>query len=404
MLAAIAWRNVWRNRRRTLIAAASVFTAMVLSLFMLSMKQGSLYQMIAAGVNQVGNLQIHDTGYWENKSLDRAFFEHGQFNPVFKSIPEITRVVPHLQTFSLASYGKQTKGIVISGIDPRLEDQQSGLSRKIIDGHYLSGRDEVLIGELMATYLKMNVGDSIVLLGQGYRGITAYGIYKVAGIFNLPSREMNSNLLYMGLKDAQDFVYPYEKGLLTGYSIYLKDGTQEMPIKKQLEKQLGKKYEIISWRTILSDMLQTISVGKISNQVFVLILYLIAAFGIFSTVLMMTIEKRKEYAIMIALGMQRGRLVWVSVVETIIVSIVGVLAALTVMVPLLTYMHFHPVQVSGEMAKIYVLYNLEPIMPFLASPELFLSQAAIILGLSFFSAVYPILYILKFNVLNAYRH
>lgn len=404
MLAAIAWRNVWRNRRRTIIAAASVFTAMVLSLFMLSMKHGSLNQMIAAGVNQVGNIQVHDSGYWENKSIDHAFFDEGQFSPVFKNLPEIKRVVPHLETFSLASYGKQTKGIAISGIDPQLEDQQSGLSRKIIKGHYLSGRNEVLIGDVMAEYLKINVGDSIVLLGQGFRGITAYGIYKVAGIFHLPSREINSNLLYMGLGDAQDFVYPYQKGLLTGLSVYLKADSDVDAIKAELEKKLGKEYEVISWKTILSDMLQTISVGRISNQVFVMILYLIAAFGIFSTVLMMTIEKRKEYAIMIAIGMQRGKLVWVSVVETIIVSIVGVTAALAVMVPLLTYMHFHPIAVSGEMAKIYILYNLEPIMPFLASPQLFLSQAVIILALSFSSAIYPIIYILKFNVLNAYRH
>lgn len=404
MLTAIAWRNVWRNRRRTIIASASVFTAMVLSLFMLSMKHGSLYQMIAAGVNQVGNIQVHDTGYWENKSIDHAFFNNGHFNPVFKSLPDIERVVPHLETFSLASYGKQTKGIAISGIDPGLEDQQSGLSKRIVKGHYLSGKNDVLIGDVMAQFLKMNVGDSIVLLGQGYRGITAYGIYKVAGIFHLPSKEINSNLLYMGLRDAQDFVYPYQKGLLTGLSVYLKDGSDVDAIKTELEKKLGSEYEVITWKTILSDMLQTISVGRISNQVFVMILYLIAAFGIFSTILMMTIEKRKEYAIMIAIGMQRVKLVWVSVVETIIVSIVGVMSALAVMVPILTYMHFHPIAVSGEMAKIYILYNLEPIMPFVASPHLFLSQAAIILVLSFSSAIYPIIYILKFNVLNAYRH
>lgn len=405
MLVAMAWRNLWRNRRRTIIASGAVFMALVLALFMLSMKYGSLDQMVSAGINQVGNLQVHDSSYWENKSLDRAFFNNKKIEKILKSYPEIKVVLPHLETFSLASYGNQTKGIVISGINPKLENLQTGLKNKIIKGHYLStGKHDVLIGDVLAKYLKINVGDSIILLWQGYRGITAYGIYRIGGIFKLPSHEMNSQLLYMGLNDAQNFVYPYKKGLLTGLSIYLNNPSDEKKIKKQLEQKLGIHYEVIPWQTILADLLQTVTLGKAGNQIFVMILYLVAAFGIFSTVLMMTMEKRKHFAIMISIGMRRGRLVRVSILETIMVSITGVLAALAVMIPLLTYLHFHPIPVSGKLAKIYQMYNIEPVLPFHSSPELFISQSAIILCLSFLSVIYPIIYILKFNVLNAYRH
>jgi ABC-type antimicrobial peptide transport system permease subunit len=119
---------------------------------------------------------------------------------------------------------------------------------------------------------------------------------------------------------------------------------------------------------------------------------------------MMTMEKRKQYAIMISIGMQRFRLVWVSILETIMISLVGVIAALIIIVPVLTYLHFHPIPVTGDIADIYLQYNIDPVMPFAASPMLFISQTAIILTLSFLSAFYPIIYILKFNVLNAYRH
>ena len=404
MLLAIAWRNLWRNRRRTLIAASAVFMAMALALLMLSMKFGSLEQMVSVGINQVGNLQVHDSGYWENKSIEHAFFDNKQVKQAFKRFTEIKRVIPHLQTFSLASYGSQTKGIMISGIDPKLEDQQIGLSNKIIKGHYLQKNDEVLIGDKMAEFLKIEVGDSIVLLGQGYRGITAYGIYNVAGIFHLPSNEMNTNLLYMNLTDAQRFVYPYQKGLLTGFSIYLDKPSQAEKVKPLLEKKLGKNYEVITWETMLSELLQTVKFGKAANQIFVLILYVVAAFGIFSTVLMMTMEKRKQYAVMVSIGMNRRKLVWLSIMETFMVSIVGVIAALAVMSPLLFYMHFHPIPVTGDMAKIYLQYNIEPILPFSVSSSLFISQTVIILTLSFLSALYPVIYVLKFNVLNAFRH
>ena len=404
MLLAIAWRNLWRNRRRTLIAASAVFMAMSLALLMLSMKYGSLEQMVSVGINQVGNLQIHDSGYWQNKSIEHAFFDDPNVKQAFKGLPEIKRVIPHLQTFSLASYGSQTKGIMVSGIDPKLEDQQIGLSNKIIKGHYLQKNDGVLIGDKMAEFLKIGVGDSIVLLGQGYRGITAYGIYNVTGIFHLPSNEMNTNLLYMDLTDAQRFVYPYQKGLLTGFSIYLDKPSQAEKVKLLLEKKLGKDYEVITWETMLSELLQTVKFGKAANQIFVLILYVVAAFGIFSTVLMMTMEKRKQYAVMVSIGMNRRKLVWLSIMETFMVSIVGVVAALAVMSPLLFYMHFHPIPVTGDMAKMYLQYNIEPILPFSVSSSLFISQTVIILTLSFLSALYPVIYVLKFNVLNAFRH
>lgn len=404
MLLAIAWRNIWRNRRRTIIAATAIFIALVLALIMLSMKYGSMEQMVSAGVNQVGDLQVHDSGYWENKSLDYAFFDKKSLAQVFNEFPQIKRVVPHLETFSLASYGKQTKGIMISGIDPKLEDLQTGLSHKIIKGHYLQKDGEVLIGDNMAKFLKIGVGDSIVLLGQGYRGITAYGIYKIAGIFRLPSMQMNSQLLYMNLSDAQNFVYPYQKGLLTGFSVYLDKPSQAEKVKPQLEKLLGKDHEVITWETMLSELLQTIKMGKAANQILVLILYIVAAFGIFSTVLMMTVEKRKQYAVMVSIGMNRGRLAWMSIIETFLVSVVGVVAALAVISPILFYMHFHPIPVTGTMAKIYLQYNIEPILPFSVSSYLFISQTLIILILSFLSVIYPVIYVLKFNVLNAFRH
>lgn len=400
----IAWRSLWRNRRRTILTAASVVLAISLALFMRSMQFGSYEQMIRAGVNQVGDLQVHDSGYWANQSIDRAFFYQKRLGQTFKSIPEIKTVLPKLETFSLASYGKQTKGVLISGINPILQNKQTHLAEKIIKGKYLRHEDEVLIGDKLAKILKMKVGDSLVLLGQGFRGITAYGIYKVAGIFHLPSLQMNSQVVYMDIGAAQNFVYPYQKGLLTGLSIFLKDPSKLAGIKKILESKLGKDYEVISWRTMLSDILQTIEVDNISGQIMLLILYIIAAFGIFSTILMMTMEKRKQYAIMVSVGMQRRKLIWVSIIETFIVSVIGILIGLMTVGPLLYYLHYNPIPITGDMAKMYLEFNIAPVLPFSIRAHVFLSQTAIVLILSLMSALYPIIYLSKFNILNAFRH
>ena len=400
----IAWRSLWRNRRRTILTMASVVLSISLALFMRSMQFGSYEQMIQAGVNQVGNLQVHDTGYWENQSLDRAFFEPKGMEKTFENIPGIKNVLPGLKTFSLASYGNQTKGILVSGINPKLQNKQTNLSGKIIKGGYLTKPGEVLIGDNLAKFLKINIGDSLVLLGQGFRGLTAYGIYTIAGIFHLPSNEMNSQLLYMSLKDTQSFVYPYQGGLLTDVSVFLKNQSDQSSVKAALETRLGKKYEVIRWQTMLSDILQTIRVDNVSGQFMLMILYVIAAFGIFSTIMMMTMEKRKQYAVMISVGMQRRRLITVSVVETFIVAFIGILIGLIIASPILYYLHYNPVPMTGDMAKMYLEFNIPPELPFSIKPHIFLSQTAIVLVLSLLSALYPVIYLSRFNVLRAFRH
>ena len=401
----IAWRSLWRNRRRTILTSAAVVLSLVLALFMRSMQFGSYNQMIKAGVNQTGDLQVHDTGYWNNQSINRAFFYNKALVNKLKNNPEVKSISPRLETFSLASYGNQTKGILISGIDPIAENRQTNLSAKIIKGKYLSRNGNgVLMGDNLAQFLKINVGDSLVLIGQGYQGITAYGIYPVTGIFHLPSLQMNSQLIYMNLQAAQDFAYPYRPGLLTGILIYLKDPSKLSVAEHQIQNQTGKKYEVISWKTILSDMLQTIKVDNVSGQIMLLILYIIAAFGIFSTVLMMTMEKRKQYAVMISIGMQRSKLIGVSILETIIVSMIGIIAGLIIITPILFYLHYNPIPITGDMAKMYLEYNIKPILPFSVQPHIFISQTLIILGLSLLSALFPIIYFARFNVLNAFRH
>ena len=401
----IAWRSLWRNRRRSILTSASVFIAIVLALFTRSMQLGSYGQMISAGVNQTGYLQVHDTGYQLNQTIERSFFYSDRLMKKIKTTKDVTRVIPHTETFSLASFGDKTKGVLVSGIDPVEEDQQINLSKKMVKGYYLKPKQHsVILGDKMAEYLHLSVGDSLVLIGQGYRGITSYGIYPVTGIFHLPSLDMNSQLVYMNIGDAQDFVYPYQTGILTNIAVYVDDADKVPAVQKQLSQKLGADYEVISWKVILSDMLQAITVDNVSGQLMLLILYVIAAFGIFSTVLMMTMEKRKQYAVMISIGMKRSKLIVVSIIETIIIILVGLAIGLAVIVPILFYLHANPIPITGEMAKMYLQFNIDPVLPFSIKPQLFITQLSIVSGLSLLSVLYPVIYLSRFNVLTAFRH
>jgi ABC-type lipoprotein release transport system permease subunit len=400
----IAWRSLWRNRRRTVLTAASVFIAIVLALFMRSMQLGSYAQMISAGINQTGHLQIHKKGYHENQTVEHSFFCPEGFIAKIENVKGVTAALPKAETFSLVSYGSKTKGMLVTGIVPGKEDARLNISKKIIKGEYLGKHDGgILLGDDAAKYLNANVGDSIVLIGQGYRGITSYGLFPVKGIFHLPSPRINTQVVFMNIEQAQEFIYPYRKGITTTVQVFI-DNNEKLPvIKDYLKRMLGKGFEVISWKSVLSDMLQSIKIDNVSGQAMLYILYIIAAFGIFSTVLMNTMEKRKQYAVMISIGMKRSKLVIVSVFETLVIIVIGIIAGLAVIFPVLFYLHYNPIPLSGEVAKMFLEFNIEPVIPFSIKPQLFVKQTAIVTLLSFVSVLYPVLFLYKFNVLKAFR-
>jgi ABC-type lipoprotein release transport system permease subunit len=126
----IAWRNIWRNKRRSLITIAAIFMAVLLSVFMRSMQKGSYEMMIQGGINQVGYLQIHKNGYWDNQSINKAMILTPKVEQKIGEVENISDINPKFMNFGLASSGEQTKAAMIMGILPQKEDDYSGLSKK----------------------------------------------------------------------------------------------------------------------------------------------------------------------------------------------------------------------------------------------------------------------------------
>ena len=138
VLLKMAWRNLWRNRRRTLITVASIFFGVLLSTFMTSMQEGTYSKMIDNVVRfYTGYIQVHHPGYWENKTIDYTFAPGDSLKQVLASDPQITSFVPRLESFTLMSYGNSTKGAALIGIDPEKEDKMTKLSNWIEEGAYL---------------------------------------------------------------------------------------------------------------------------------------------------------------------------------------------------------------------------------------------------------------------------
>jgi len=399
----IAWRNLWRNKRRTILTIASVLFALFLALFMRSMQLGSYNSMVESAVkSSTGYIQVHEKGYWSDKSLDNTFETSETLQNSITANSNVSQIIPRLESFALLSSGIQTKGAAVIGTVPDIEQEISGLKDRLIEGAYLENDDQaVLVAEGLARYLKIGVGDTIVLLGQGYHGITAAGAYPVKGIIRFVQPDINNSISYIPLPLAQELYSSTQR--LTSLSIMLKDPDKMNRTRDELVATSPETLEIMTWDEMLTEMVNAIEGDNISGQFMLGILYLVVGFGILGTILMSTMERRKEFGIMVAVGMRRSKLAIIVFIETLIISLIGIIAGVLASLPLILYFYHHPIPLTGEAAEAMIEYNMEPIMPVLLEPGYFVAQAAVVLIITMITLIHPMTVIGRFKVINAIK-
>jgi ABC-type lipoprotein release transport system permease subunit len=403
MYLSLAWRNIWRNRNRTLITTASVFFAVVLVLFMRSMQLGTYAHIIRNTVRlSTGYLQIQARGFWEQQSIDNTFPLSDSLRLSIDSIPHVTMIVPRLEGFALASSGNQSHGVSIQGIDPEHENRMSGLARHVKKGAYLaSSSDGLLIGLKAAEFLAITVGDSLVVLGQGYHGISAAGSFPVTGIVHLPMPEIDSRSVFMSIEQARQlFAAP---GRATALAVMLDDPQSMNPAKSHIARSLPSGLVVKDWREMMPELVQSIEFDNAGGLIMLGILYLVIAFGVFGTAMTMAAERRREFAILASVGMKRWKMSVIVLLETIMIGLVGAAAGAIVSIPLLLYFHAHPIHLSGQAAQAMLQYGFEPIMAFRIATDMFVNQSLVVLVISILSTLYPIWSIGRFKIVNALR-
>lgn len=403
MLFKLARRNIWRNKRRTLITIASILFAVFFACFMNSMQKG-IWNHMEEGVvlSYFGYAQIHSQGYWDEQSIDKSF-DPKPVQTALKDVSEITGFTPRLESFALASYGTATKGSLVLGIDPEEEHKMSQLKDKLIAGEYLEKDDKaVLLAEGLADYFKISVGDTLVLLSQGYHGANAAGKYPVKGLVKFGSPELNKQMMYLPLKEAQWF-YAAE-GLTTSLVLQIEDKDALPALLKSAKEKLNlETYEVMNWEELMPEMVQARDLDAQSGKLTLGILYLIVSFGIFGTILMMTKEREYEFGVLIAIGMQRLKLSLVVWLEVIMLGLLGTLGGIMCSLPLLYYVHSNPIYMGDDMAKAYEDFGIEPLIITSLDWSIFTEQAIIILFVTSVLALYPLFTINKLKPMEAMR-
>jgi ABC-type lipoprotein release transport system permease subunit len=398
----LAWRNMWRSRRRTLITISSIFFAVIFAIFMRVAIVGLFDKLIADTVSMSsGYIQIHHSGYWANKSIDSTFEENPKLAAILNNEKKVTAWTPRLESFALASSGERTKGMMVIGIDPARENIVSNLSKKIIEGKYITENDNsIMLAEGLAEYLKLKINDTVVLLGQGYEGNMAAGKYCIKGIVRLGVPEMNKSMAWLPMARSRDFLSTGAR--YTSISLMLNDRNDLDIVKRSILKQTsGSGYEVMTWQEMIPELDQFFKAKMVQNEIMSGILYLVIAFGIFGTILMMLNERMHEFGILIAIGMKKGMLSVVVVMEMALMSLVGTILGITGAFPLVLYFYYHPIHMGGDYGKAVAKFNIEPILQPSIDISNFLVQGYVVLIMAIILSLYAIFKIHKIKAIKA---
>ena len=400
----IAWRNIWRNKRRTMITVASIMFALFFALIMRGFQKGSYAKMKENAIEAYsGYLQVQDVKYWDDKTINNTFTIDQTVIQNFENDPRINAVFPRLETFSLASSGEATKGVVVMGILPDKEDKMTKIKSYLEEGEFIEeGGHEIMVAQDLAKFLDIKINDTIVLFSSGYHGATAAGLYPVKGILKLPTPEMNRSTVYLNLAETQDLFSAPERmtGLIFDLNNMEDSGAIVDTVKKDLDLSV---YAVMSWEEMNKELLQMIETDNAGGVIMIAILYMVIAFGIFGTVLMMTNERIREFSVMISVGMQKIKLATVIVMELVMLTSLAVLAGILISLPVMYYFLYNPIQFSGDAVEVMQDFNFEPVMPMSIEGNIFVFQAIAISILSLVAMSYPVIKIMKLDVVNGLR-
>jgi putative ABC transport system permease protein len=325
MFLKMAWRNVWRNKRRSWIIICAVVIGLVGMLFSLAFMEGMMRQtLINALGTHIAHLEIHKKGFENNKIINLNIVNPQEVIQAVAEEPGVAAYSPRVVSSGLISSSESSSGITIIGIDPQKEPKVTTIKELVIQGDYLNeeGAFQILIGKGLAEKLKVGLGDKIVLMAQDLTGDIGSGAYRVKGIFKTASPEFDKYMVYLNLKDSQKLLSLGDR--ISEVAILTDDPRNPQAVQKALLTKLDpKEYEILTWKQIIPIMVSQIEFFNEFMYIFFLVVCIAMGFGIVNTLLMAIMERIREFGIMMSLGVRPQKIFRLVVTESVLLCLSG---------------------------------------------------------------------------------
>ncbi len=321
----MAWRNTWRNWRRTLIATVAIVLGLILLIFMDATIKGSDQAIYGNAVRLYGgNIQIHASGFRERaKRLPLLPLEDADFViQKARSHPNVVSASRRINTGGMVSSREGSYPVSITAIEPESEVHVSLVAENITEGRFLTAADgdNILIGQEMARLLDVSVGDRINLIGQRKDESMRQRTMTVVGIYTLGLGDAEKGLVYINLPTAQTLYNLRDQE--TEVAITLQEVGQEGDFISSLQPDLPN-YEVDSFDTLRPEIRETLAAKSAGTAAIGFIVLLMASIGVLNLMLMAVYERTREMGVLAALGMKGRQLMVLFLLEGMFIGLVG---------------------------------------------------------------------------------
>ncbi len=402
MLFRLAWRNIWRNKRRTFITLAMIQFAVVLATFMSAFRYGILDAQVE---NVVGGYQgygaINDTAFVNEPNIESIVPFNDSIRRYLREKAVIEAYSPRILGVGMMTCGEKFKIAKITGVEPSLEDSLTHLSSFVVRGKLMNQPGEVVLGSRLSKRLKADLDSTVFVSGVGYHGNTANMLLKVVGIINLSNLEEDKRLAFVTLEEARQGFALYEgvNQIVLGFN----NNAEASRIVRELKHDFELPTQIYSWDELNESLYMLVQVNDAANVITSSILYFVISFGLFGTILMMLAERKKEFGMLIAIGMKKSKLAYVVYLENFLMGVIGTVLGFLIAIPLVYYFHETPIDLTGKMADDIEKYGFESSISPSMSLLMFLGQALAVLSITLIFSLYSIFKIRSMNAINAMR-
>jgi putative ABC transport system permease protein len=322
----IAWRNLWRNKRRSVLTIAALALCSWLLLWMMYFAYGGHDNWLENYVRILtGHIQIHALGFADDMSVMKRIREPSTVYDVLEKARYVRAYSPRIKTYALAAAHGNSAGAFILAFDPDRERTVSNMYKSLKEGNYLrSGHDrEVVLAFALADNLGVGIGDEVAILVQAADGSLGAEKYTVVGICDPGISTMNNTLLMMNLSAAQELL---SYGKAVNEIVVMVDNPNHVnKTDKEIESKLNPdEYEVLTWGEAAPELEQLIAWDWASFVLTVMVFAIVAALGVMNTVLMSVFERVREFGILMAMGMRPGQLARLVVLENVLMTLIAI--------------------------------------------------------------------------------
>ncbi len=351
MLWQLALRNIWRNRRRTLLTLSAMVVSSALLILCLGIFSGMLQDMLASATEQYfGHLVISAKGYQDDRDMFANFSAEIDFSVL--SQPQIRGSSPRLRSFGLLSQKNNSTPAELLGVLPQRERGVTNLQDHLRSGSYLQAddRDGALIGVGLARRLAVQPGDTLVFVTQAADGSIGNDLLQVRGIFETGDQGHDNGLALVPLPWLQRLLVLPDRW--HELAVRIEQPLQAEIVAAQLRKQLPAALEVLDWGQMLPEMREVVASYDVSRMIIVIILYIATGLGILNTFFMSVMERTREFGVLMAVGMRPGQVRLMVLLETLSMGLISLLIGVASGVALSLYMARVGIDLSGSLTPI----------------------------------------------------